>query len=167
MLYFADERWRQWHKDRAEFRAFAGAKVSIENGEAVSPDPDVWTLHHCGTDGLSAQRNGLTTGQNGGHQAINLAVLLGVRRILLLGFDMKPAADGRLHWFGEHPVATQPHVFSAMLQNFPSMLAPLRAAGVEVVNCTPGSALRCFPQRPLEDELARVLHGEAAAALPA
>lgn len=128
---------------------------------------DVWTLHNVGPSGLSEQRNGLATGQNSGHQAINLAVLLGARRILLLGFDMKPAGDGRFHWFGDHPIKTPRNVFSAMLQAFPKTLDPLARLGVEVVNCTPDSALQCYRKAPLRDELARVLADPAAAPLPA
>ena len=32
--------------------------------------------------------------------------------------------------------------------------ADLKAEGVEVINCTPGSALTCFPMGDLEQELA-------------
>lgn len=109
-------------------------------------------LHNHGPSGLSDKRNGLMTGQNSGHQAINLAVLLGARRILLLGFDMK-SSGGKTHWFGEHPTRTDESIFSAMLNNFPHMVRPLAALGVEVINCTPGSALQCFPKQTLDQTL--------------
>ena len=127
-------------------------------------------LHNEGTSGLSKKPNGLMTGQNSGHQAINLAVLLGARRILLLGFDMKAAPDGRLHWFGDHPVKTNPAVFSAMLRNFDKTLKPLAAAGVEVINCSADTALTCYPRKPLHDALHEaqgLVADPPAAALPA
>ncbi len=40
-----------------------------------------------------------------------------------------------------------------MLPNFPTLIEPLKARGVEVVNCTPGSALTCFPMGKIEDLL--------------
>jgi hypothetical protein len=60
---------------------------------------------------------------------------------------------GKTHWFGEHPRGAPPP-FAKMLQAFPTLVAPLAARGVEVVNCTPTTALRTFPQRPLHECLA-------------
>lgn len=115
---------------------------------------------------LSAKPNGLATGQNSGYQAINLAYLLGCRRVLLLGYDLQLGAGGREHWFGAHPVKTVPAHFSAFLQNF-ARLARELPKGFEVVNCTPGGALDCFPRALLEDELARLLPDSIAAGISA
>jgi hypothetical protein len=136
--------------------------VTIENGDGFPDDPAIYTLHNHGAAGLCEKTNGLMTGQNSGFQAINLAVLAGAKRIALLGYDMK-ATGGKAHWFGDHPIQTAPSVFSAMINNFPSLVKPLGTLGVEVLNCTPGSALECFPKRALES----VLPDPAAAALPA
>jgi len=38
----------------------------------------------------------------------------------------------------------------AMLPKFPTIVEPLRGAGVEVLNATPGSALTCWPMESLE-----------------
>lgn len=146
-------RWHGWHKEREEFKAHQGVKVSIENDGAMVEAPDVFVLHRLGTTGLADKNNGLMTGQNSGYQAINLAYLLGAARIVLLGFDMKRGADGRAHWFGDHPVQTQDYIYSAMLQNFPKLARRLKELGIEVINCTPDSALDAFPR----NELARVL----------
>lgn len=139
-----------------------GTKVTIENGDGMVDDPDVFMLHNHGAAGLCEKTNGLMTGQNSGFQAINLAVLAGAKRIVLLGYDMK-TAGAKSHWFGDHPIQTAPSVFSAMINNFPSLVKPLAKLGVEVLNCTPGSALECFPKRALES----VLPHPAATALPA
>ena len=166
-MYFADARWWAWHKDKPAFQAFAGDKVTIENTGALVDDPAVFMLHNYGTTGLSEKPNGLMTGQNSGHQAMNLAVLLGAKRILLLGFDMKAGERGQMHWFGDHPIPTQASSFSAMLHNFGKTLKPLAAAGVEVINCTPGSALACYPRRSLDEALASLVDDPEPAALSA
>lgn len=114
---------------------------------------------------LSEWPNGVGTGQNSGFQAINIAYLAGAHRVLLLGFDMQ-SRDGKAHWFGDHPIATQESWFSAFLQNF-ARLARFLPAGFEIINCTPGGALNCFPRMPLDEALARVVDDSAAAALPA
>lgn len=165
MLYFADVRWWRWHREREEYKRFAGVKVTIDGGDrsAVDSEPELFWLHNHGGSGISTKPNGLMTGQNGGYQAINIAVLAGAKRVLLLGYDMKLGKSGKSHFFGDHPIKTDAATFSAMLQNFPTMLKPLKALGVEVINCTPDSALRCFPLHALES----LLPDPAAAALPA
>jgi hypothetical protein len=83
-------------------------------------------------------------GSNSGYQAINLAFLWGAKRIVLLGFDCK-SKGGKPHWFGKHPKElnqTQP--YEIWLQYFERLATDLEAAGVEVLNCSPGSAIDSF-----------------------
>lgn len=79
---------------------------------------------------------------NGGFQAINLAYLAGAQRIYLFGFDCKGG-----HWHGDHPAGINsrlPHTL--WLQHAKVLAGDLRDAKVTVMNCSPGTALRCFPQ---------------------
>ena len=73
--------------------------------------------------------------------ALQAAVNLGAKRIRLYGFDMHGS-----HYFGEYTnglVNTKPYRRAVHLQQFRDWA---RAnPRVEVVNCTPGSALDCFP----------------------
>lgn len=83
-------------------------------------------------------------GGNSGYQAINLAYLWGAKRIILLGFDCKPV-NGKDHWFGQHDkrlTNTQP--YQLWMNNFPKLAKDLLLQGVEVINCSPDSALTCF-----------------------
>lgn len=89
-------------------------------------------------------------GGHSGWQAINLAVQLGARRIVLAGFEMrfnpravpaagvaKPDAKRIERWRTEMDAA-----------------APeFEGIGCEVINATPGSALRNYPVASLEDAL--------------
>lgn len=145
LLWFCDEKWFNWH--RAGVLSFRGQVATLENYHLRDVVPGLWCLHNVGQTGLYPERWGVMTGGNSGYQCINLAVHLGARRILLLGYDMKPG-----HWFGDHPKATQPHVYAGtMLPKFPTLVEPLKQRGVEVINCTPGSALACFPKADLAD----------------
>lgn len=101
--------------------------------------------------GLSTSPDTLNTGQHSGYQAINLAVLLGAARILLLGYDMKPDGD-RHHFFGAHPTGNKP-VYRDFLPHFQTLVEPLRELGVSVINCTPASAIECFEKMPLSEAL--------------
>jgi hypothetical protein len=161
MLYFCDDKWWQWHHQK--LAGWKGGIARLEGGKHDFGDPRIKVLRNVGRQGLSEERNGLANGQNSGYQAIGLAVHLGARRILLLGFDMQARVDAgivKTHWFGDHPGGTSQDVYRTMLPNFESLPPALKKRGVEVVNCTPGSALRVFPQRAIEEALPR----EAAAA---
>lgn len=124
-------------------------------------DAAIWVLRNGGAD-FSREQNTLGTGMNSGYQAINLAALAGAGRIVLVGYRMRPLEDGRIHWFGDHPIKTHPSIFSCMLQAF-NRLARKLPPGLEIVNATCGSALDCFPKRDLES----LLSDPPAAALPA
>jgi hypothetical protein len=155
VLYACDDQWWKWH---AGVPSFTGLKYSL-----TLPSNNTWgvqILRNDGPHGLATKPDSLRTGSNGGYQAINLAVHLGAARILLLGYDMARAA-GKTHWFGEHPKGAPPP-FARMLQAFPTLVAPLAALGVEVVNCTPTTALRTFPRRALRECLAAGAFAEAA-----
>lgn len=90
---------------------------------------------------------------NSGFGAINLAYLFGCRRILVLGMDMREI-KGRKHWHPDHPVPmVQKQQFGEWIHKGHRFAADLKAAGCVVVNCTPGSALQCFPASTLEKEL--------------
>jgi hypothetical protein len=97
-------------------------------------------------------------GGNSGYQAINLAFNWGARRIILLGFDMGKAVDGRSHYFGDHPAGLRRGGnFRNWIADFEQLAADLKAEGVEVVNCSRSTALRCFPRMDLQS----ALRGEA------
>jgi hypothetical protein len=145
-LYAADEHWWQWHKG---VPAFEGVKFSVSHGAAKY---GVSILRNAGSDGLEQSPDGLKTGRNSGFQAINLAVHFGATRIVLLGYDLQNGPNGKTHWHGDHPHG-QPSPFGVFREKFQTLVEPLKDLGIEVVNCTPGSALKAFPQRPLREAL--------------
>jgi hypothetical protein len=94
------------------------------------------------------------TNGNSGAQAVNLAYLFGARRILLLGFDMKLGPNGEKHHHPDHPSpCVQSQTFEEWIRKFGILAEELKAAGCEVINCTPDSALKCFPVSTIEKEL--------------
>lgn len=152
ICYFADAKWWEWHKKRAEFTAFAGQKCSIwSSGNAVG-DPSVFLLRNAGGEGLSTEPGSICTGSNSGHQAINIATLNNPKRVLLLGYDCRAGAGGRKHWFGDHPDRSEPP-YSVILPRFATIVPAAKKLGIEIINCTPGSALKCFPQADLASVL--------------
>lgn len=118
------------------------------------PAAERWRLHHAPSDNRPGfGKNVVSMNANSGAQAINLAMLFGAKQILLLGFDMRDV-NGKAHHFGQHP---QPLVQTQLYAHWIRCLAIAKPdaveRGVQIINCTPGSALHCFDEKPLEEAL--------------
>ena len=94
------------------------------------------------------QVEGNMSGSNTGLIAIKVAVSMGAKRILLLGYDM-----GGTHFFGSHPSPLK-NTTPSRFEVFKKQFAGYKPRGVEIINCTPGSALACYPHMTLEAALA-------------
>lgn len=150
VLYGADAKWWQVY---GGVPSFTGLKYALERDAARWPG--VTVLRNTGEDGLELDPTGLRTGRNSGYQAINLAVHLGARRIVLLGYDMQARSDAESHWFGAHPrplFARSP--YHAFLAKFATIVEPLRELGIEVINASRETALEVFPLGTIDASLA-------------
>lgn len=97
---------------------------------------------------------GAESGSNSGLLACRVAVNMGAKKILLLGFDMKGA-----HFFGPHQAPLK-NTTPARFDVFKKQFERYKPRGVEIINCTPGSALRAYPMGDLHACLAEpALHG--------
>jgi len=160
VLYAADEKYWRFAHGAPDF---PGLKYSIEDWPTADRNyqpavlaarrqqyPDVVLLRNTGATGLDRDPTGLRTGYNSGYQAINLAVHLGVARIILLGFDMWAGPGGRQNWFAKHPTHLDSQ-YALFLQAFATLPAPLAVAGVTVLNASRFTVLRVFPRVALEE----------------
>jgi|DEB0MinimDraft_10_1074344.scaffolds.fasta_scaffold02917_15 hypothetical protein len=142
-----------------------------EYGEAAKTHgAELWTtnqraaakhgLHHIcerNAPGLSIDPDYIHHGHGSGYSLVSMAHKMGAERILLLGYDLKyaPDYDGRSrkvgssprHYFGEYPASMQ-HWPSVQVKGgvhveLLSLYKSIFEQGlVEIVNCTPGSALQ-------------------------
>ena len=94
--------------------------------------------------GLADEPDAINTG-NSGFGALNLAYHMRPRKALLLGVDAKQErrVDGGM-----------PRKLDHLPGLFATAVPQLEAAGVEVVNGSPFSAVECFPRMAPEDGLA-------------
>jgi hypothetical protein len=150
VLYFCDRSWWLAHQ-AAIAEVFPGRILTT----AAVEDARVLRLRNTGHSGLETSADGVRHGCNSGYQAINVAYHFGAARIVLLGYDLR--VNGRTHWHAGHAGVTAEMIAHNlkvnMLPRFPSLVAPLAAVGVEVINATPDSALKCWPYRPLAEIL--------------
>lgn len=148
VLYGSDLKW--WRHYMSKVAVLPGRKISLEIGqpvrgvECLRPSSEI----------LDERPGYLSTGGNSGYAALCLAVKLGAARVRLYGYDMGPRS-GRMRRH-EYPanLNSRPR-FVHWIPRF-NLLAPyLKARGVEVINCTPGSALTCFPFQQLTEPTQR------------
>lgn len=148
-LYAADARWWAWH----------GKTIAAQfKGRKFCPEPTTaqqWGAEHVALErreGLSVDGRTIRTGGqigNSGAQAINLAVMLGARRIVLVGMDM-----GGSHFFGQHPKGVHTDSdFKGMVRGMSAMAADLHRYGIDVINTSDCSNIAYWPKgQPIPED---------------
>jgi hypothetical protein len=152
VLYSSDRAW--WPGFARHGGAFNGLKYGVGEHQGQREPfrrcPDVTVLTNTGEHGVETDPSGLRTGSNSGAAAINLAVHFGAARVLLLGYTMS-VIDNRAHFFDDGPARHT--LYRSWVRCFDAMRAPLKALGVEVINCTHPTALTSFPCASARDVL--------------
>lgn len=141
-----------WWKHRKGLKAFGGLKIGFDPKiNAFYPDVQTIVIKDNGGSGGDKYCNDLLLdepgviggGLNSGFQALNIAVQFGAARILLIGFDMR--GD---HWYGRNLWHKANNATDwdkqRWCKHFDRAADVLRRIGVEVVNASPHSALKCF-----------------------
>ena len=97
---------------------------------------------------------------NSGAEAANLAIMLGSRRIALVGFDMHTRAG--VHWHGEHGGDLRnpdDATLAAAAMALDSAAPSAAAAGVEIVNAAADSRLQAYRKMAWPDAAEWLLAG--------
>ena len=133
---------------------FRGLKVCYEKNN-LSLFPEIRRIGiEVPTDRLLFEKIGkVGSGGNSGFQALNLALQWGAKDIILIVFDMTGP-----HWYGKNrwTGANNPDEsnFRRWRDAFGVASKQCHQMGVKVVNCSPVSALACFPKMSLTEALA-------------
>lgn len=158
--YACDNKWWEFHRG---VPGFPGLKLRLKVVDEASGHDTNWCRHEdvrtvqsSGTQGFDPNPQRIRSGGNSGYQVLHLLAHLQVARIIAVGLDM----NGRGHWFGDHPqgVRTYGENFENRIPEFEALAKVFRERGVRVVNCSPGSALRCFEVADLETTLKEFGH---------
>ena len=146
--YACDTRW--WDHNGKEFKELFPNQESWTQCKTSAEKFKInWTdgKHE---KGLSIDSNIIHFGSNSGYQMLNIAFLMGCNKFILLGYNMQHF-DGKSHFFGDHPGGMNNRSpYPTFLQKYQTIQEPIKKL---VVNCTENSALRCFRQSTLEEEL--------------
>jgi len=154
-LFSLDMNWM--NRRREQIEQFAGLRylaipaVHTDNLQLEwTSDEVLWLRRVSGVPGLSTSSDTIYAGGgNSGFGALNLAYLMQVPRIVLLGYDLRNSGQ---HWHEGYTWRGCSN--EKMYQNWARMMdraAPqLRARGVEVFNASPTSNLTEYPVVSLE-----------------
>lgn len=167
VLYACDNHWWEYHYGTS----FQGERWSTHEPRAgssndktaIAPKFGIRCVEGKRAPGFSRDPSLIHYGDNSGFQAINLAILFGCEHIILIGFDMQ-RTGGKAHWFGDHPQGLgRGAQYTNFIPHFDEAAKTLE--GVRIVNATPTTALKCFPQMSLADALKEQheLHASSAA----
>ena len=143
IVYSGDAPW--WYEQKEDLSQLPGLKLTIEYHTGVYPNcPDfVQVLRWGGSHGFDDRPGYIRWGGHSGYQALHLAASLGAKRILLFGYDCHGG-----HWHGKHaqPLGNPTDkTFRKWVQHFGYIAPELALRGIEVINCTAGSRIVCFP----------------------
>lgn len=128
--------WRQYKAEVDE--VFKGERLTCSS---VGKSFGVPTLH---------QQPWFQVTGNSGTAAIQLAVVGGASKVVMLGYDCQ-RTGGKTHWHGDHPKTLGN---ARSIANWPQQFKSLaRRCGGKVVNCSRVTALDCFPRMELSEAL--------------
>lgn len=154
VLYACDVGWWREHNGKnSNWRNFVGMKVTQD--ELARQEFDIHRVicerHH---ENLVLDRPGqVGWGGNSGFHCINLSLQWGVKKIILVGYDMQ--LDNGSHWHGDHKGLnnpTKPNV-DRWRKTIDANAQTIQDLGVRVFNCSPVSALKRYPKTTIEEAL--------------
>lgn len=147
-LYAADRGW--WLRHYSEVATtFHGERWTQDKTAAAELCLQRIEGQH--RSGLCTTPGRIYFNSNSGAQAMNLAYHWGARRFVLVGYDM-----GGPHFFGDHPpelLQTSDRMYGGFIKAFGVIAEDCRRLGLEVVNTSPISRLRCFQSASLSSVL--------------
>ena len=146
IIYWGDASWGVEHeskiKDHPSPYKFS-SRLNINLSTDKLGTAGCHWLQCSGSFGYDSNINNVR-GNNSGGQAINFAINLGAKNIILLGFDMKYTGS-RSHFHKDHTFPTPNSNYNEMfIPSIESLAKETSHLSVDIINCNKNSALRCF-----------------------
>jgi hypothetical protein len=125
-------------------------------------------IHYLGHDsikgyGISNNPKKVAWNVNSGAAAISLARHFGVRKIILVGFDMSIDNRRNSHWHGAHGMGSKNGKkwippFPRHLKGFEYIAKDAQELGIEIINASPDSAIKELPKVAVSELLKESNH---------
>jgi hypothetical protein len=153
VLYACDDSW--WlHYFSEVATVFKGSQMWTVANRARDQFKLNWIYGKSLQGGLSMDPDCIHAGLNSGHQAVALAHFFGVKKILLLGYDMQ-RHGGRTHWHADHPRGKMGNGgrFAEWRKQLDDLRGDFDRAGIEVINCSRKTGLVGYPRATIQEAL--------------
>ena len=152
VCYFGDCRFYTWNKEELDEFSKTNLVITtcdvlglnehkyikvLRKSQATKENPIDWRPDY------------LAWHSNSGASALALACKLGVKKIILIGFDMK-VVDGKHNWHNYHKVTPSNTVYNRFKIHFEWIKEEADKKGIEIFNTCLDSALDVFPKISLE-----------------
>jgi hypothetical protein len=149
--HFADNVWYNWHRNVVHKIFKNQMTTTIRSGADYRYPEQVTTfIKEKGNQIVLSTSQTYLAGNNSGHQAINLAYLIGFKIIILLGFDMTETKN--THWHNEHKKTTRTMLYQhTMIPCLEKLSKEIK--NVQIFNINKESGIKCFPFADLKDFL--------------
>jgi hypothetical protein len=150
---------RHWLAANPDLSGFRGSEVIVTRPEAVARrDVRMRYVHRAFIEkvhphDIFADARVLVEGHNSTSTNISLAVLRGVKRIVLLGVDLAPGPDLRRRIYDESKddPKTAATRYARQIVHLTLQSGHVWRRGVEVLNASPRSGLVCYPYETPEE----------------
>jgi len=161
VLFFGDSQFYLDNKRAVD----AWSKLKVSSGPGVMKRRDIQGVKYvprAGSKpvGICSAHQAVSWNLNSGAASISLAYHLGVKRIYLLGFDMRLGEQGNQHWHYHYGEAAKfkrrdpkKLPFHRHLDGFKYIADDAKRLGLEIINVSPDSAITEFPRVKLKDIL--------------
>ena len=155
VVFFGDKEF--FNRNKNEFARFGNLKVTCaDTGQDWLYKRTYVKLlkRDVKREGISQHNGYVCWNYNSGAASISLAAHLGVKKIYLLGFDMKSdEKTGRTHWHGHYKSRIRDNTFKRHLKGFGQIAKDAEKMGIEIINVNPDSAIDKFPKVSLKEVL--------------
>lgn len=150
--WFGDYRWYGWNEENITRRRLSSSSpIEFVSCHArFTKHPVVKCVRRRGNSGISSTQGEVCWNFCSGFSAINFAYHLGVKTIILVGFDMRPnpnKGEGN-NWHKEHQTAKTISERTALHNPYPLFLKATNvikrdadSLGLTILNATEGSAI--------------------------
>lgn len=149
ITWFTDCQWYKWNAEALQ--SFGGLIVGAPR--CCCNHSRVLQLRRLDSSGITTNPEQVKWNKSSGASAINLAVLLGAKKVFLIGFDMQ-VKDGNHNWHTNHFHKPRTEIYRDLfLDPFTQIAEDAEKLQVQIFNATSDSALKIFPFVDLKEVL--------------
>lgn len=155
IIFFGDKSF--YDKVKYDFMRVSALKVTCQstfNSPRKFPGVKIMRrLPRKKLEGISNMPNAVCWNYNSGAAAISVAAHTGVKRIVLLGFDMNLGEGEHRHWHYLYGKKSKPPPYPNHIRCFPAIKHDAKKRGIEIINANPDSAIKEFPRMSVKELL--------------